>query len=80
MKNNYCDSLAGEIYMAHPYKMLSMPNIKRELKRALEKEKTAVMSHYLVEPMKLNWIDTENNAAKHMVSPMMNFLSSHYFM
>jgi hypothetical protein len=38
------------------------------------------MFHYFMEVKIGQWLDEKNKAAKHMVSPMMYFISSHYYL
>ena len=38
------------------------------------------MYSYLMELKTGNWLDKKNMAAKHLISPLMYFLSSHYYL
>ena len=55
-----------------------LPEDFETIGKKLKKENKNHISYYLLEPMRNDWLDSENKSAKHLVSPAL-YMASHYY-
>ena len=82
LDKSYCDDIKGEGWMTNPSFMKSSLSQTwyAEVEQKLSREKRYFRSYWLNWLLYDKWLDWENKTAKHLVSPFLHLISSHYYL
>ena len=76
----YCDDIKGEAFMTNPHHIkANSKNDQEQLEYNLKVEQNSDSPYYLKGFMINGFFDEDNTSAKHIVSPIMHLISSHYY-